>query len=207
MSPLQKMIKSTTKHKPDNHFPAGQQLNLISPAKSESDFVVFLVNLSLLILFFGACSNEYQDDDLEKFTGRWKLYIVESKADSLSGWEPRQDHYKNRQGFIIYDGRGGMGVHHVPEAYEKYQLEGKGGIDSLTMNDLQHLAGNFVYFGKYHVIDSLKIIEHHIESANLPIMWGKTAKRKYTFSGDTLFLNPVADRYPKIRLKWLKLVD
>ena len=68
---------------------------------------------------------------------------------SLSDWKERLGHYKNRQGFIIYDGKGGMGVHHVTDDYELYQIEGKGGLDSLTKQDLRHLADNFVYFGKY----------------------------------------------------------
>jgi hypothetical protein len=132
---------------------------------------------------------------------------VEIQVDSLSNWEPRQDHYRNRQGFIIYDGKGGMGVHHVTENYQDYQFEGKSGLDSLTFNDLRHLADNFVYFGSYKVNDSLQVIEHHIESANFQNMWGTVAKRKYVFSGDTLILNPVTERYPKIRLKWMRLKD
>jgi hypothetical protein len=44
-----------------------------------------------------------------------------------------------------------------------------GGIHSLTTNDLRHLADNFVYFGKYSVINSQKIIHPHIESANFQI--------------------------------------
>lgn len=166
----------------------------------------YLIYISLVFLFF-SCQVEKESSDFNQFTGRWSLHIVEIKKDSISEWEPRQDHYKNRKGFIIYDGQGGMGVHHVTENYEQYKFEGKGNLDSLTTNDLRHLADNFVYFGKYKVLDSLKIIEHHIESVNFQNMWGKVAKRKYTFSGDTLVLNPLSDRYPKIRLKWVRLND
>ena len=163
--------------------------------------------LPCLIVLLFSCKPESEISDFEKFTGRWSLHIVEIQADSLSTWEPRQDHYKNRQGFIIYDGKGGMGVHHVTGNYQDYQFEGKGGLDSLTFNDLRHLADNFVYFGSYKVNDSLQMIEHHIESANFQNMWGTVAKRKYLFSGDTLILNPVTERYPKIRLKWIRLKD
>jgi len=145
--------------------------------------------------------------DFEKFTGRYSLHIVESQNDSISIWEPRQDYYKNRKGFIIYDGKGGMGVHHVTEDYDLYQFEGKGGLDSLSIKDLRHLADNFVYFGRYIVNDSSQVIEHHIESVNFQNMWGTVAKRKYVFSGDTLILNPLTDKYPKIRLKWIRLND
>ncbi|WP_262709998.1 lipocalin-like domain-containing protein [Hyunsoonleella aestuarii] len=160
----------------------------------------------MLTLLF-SCTAENETSDFNKFTGRWTLNIVEIKTDSISNWKPRQDHYKNRKGFIIYDGKGGMGVHHVTENYEKYKFEGSGGLDSLTVNDLRHLANNFVYFVKYKVNDTLNITEHYIESVNFQRMWGTIAKRKYLFSGDTLVLNPLTNRYPKIRLKWIKLND
>jgi hypothetical protein len=168
-----------------------------------------LKNFTLLIILtlFLSCTTENKESDFDKFTGRWTLCVVEIQTDSVSEWKPRQDHYKNRQGFIIYDGKGGMGVHHVTENYDKYVFDGRGGLDSLSTKDLRHLADNFVYFGKYRVNDSLKIIEHHIESANFQNMWGTVAKRKYVFSGDTLILNPITDRYPKTRLKWIRLND
>lgn len=95
----------------------------------------------------------------------------------------------------------------MPENYESYEFQASGGLDSLTVKDLRHLADNFVYFGKYSVNDSLKIVEHHIELVNFQNMWGRVAKREYVFSGDTLILNPLSNRYPKIRLKWLRLND
>jgi len=165
-----------------------------------------LISLIILALLL-SCSSGNEPSDFAKFTGRWTLGLVEMQRDSIAEWKERQDHYKNRQGFIIYDGKGGMGVHHVTENYEYYKFEGKGGLDSLTAKDLRHLADNFVYFGQYKVIDSLAIVEHHIESANFQNMWGTTAKRKYEFSGDTLILSPLNNNYPKIRLKWVKLND
>lgn len=158
------------------------------------------------ILLIG-CKATKAPADFDKFTGRWKLAIVEEQVDSLAEWRPRQDHYKNRQGFIIYDGKGGMGVHHVTENYEQYVFEGKGGLDSLTAKDLRHLADNFVYFGKYKVDHQLYIVAHQIESANFPNQWGTVVKRKYAFVGDTLILSPISITYPKSRLKWIRLND
>lgn len=168
-----------------------------------------LKNLKILVLLtlLISCNVENEKTDFEKFIGRWTLNIVETQTDSTSVWTPRQDHYKNRKGFIIYDGKGGMGVHHVTENYETYVFEGHGGIDSLTVKDLRHLADNLVYFGKYRVNDSLKIVEHHIESVNFQNMWGTIAKRKYQFHGDTLILSPITNSYPKTRLKWIRLND
>ena len=166
-----------------------------------------ILKIIVVITLLLSCNAENEKSDFDKFTGRWSLYVVEIQSDSISAWAPRQDHYKNRKGFIIYDGKGGMGVHHVPENYESYEFQASGGLDSLTVKDLRHLADNFVYFGKYSVNDSLKIVEHHIELVNFQNMWGRVAKREYVFSGDTLILNPLSNRYPKIRLKWLRLND
>ena len=168
-----------------------------------------LKNLKIIVILtlLLSCDAENEPSDFDTFTGRWSLHIVEIQSDSISNWVPRQGNYKNRKGFIIYDGKGGMGVHHVTENYDKYEFEESGGLDSLTVKDLRHLADNFVYFGKYKVNDLLKIIEHHIESVNFQNMWGTVAKRNYLFSGDTLILNPITNRYPKTRLKWVKLKD
>ena len=165
-----------------------------------------LLSILLTITLF-SCNEKGPASDFDKFTGRWELHVVETQADSNANWLPRQDRYRNRQGFIIYDGKGGMGVHHVTEDYQNYEFEGKKSLDSLTRNDLRHLADNFVYFGKYWVNDSLSIIEHHIESVNFQNMWGAVAKRNYVFSGDTLILNPIRDGFPKTRLKWVRLND
>lgn len=161
-------------------------------------------SLLLWLVLATACQTADSPSDFDRFTGRWSLHVVEEQQDSTAAWLPRQDHYKNRQGFILYDGLGGMGVHHVTDGYENYTFEGRGSIDSLTQNDLRHLANNFVYFGQYRVIDSQRIIEHHIESANNPRMWGTVAKRQYLFTDDTLTLLPITERYPRIRLKWVK---
>ena len=85
-------------------------------------YLYFTITISFLL----SCNKETKRSDFDRFTGRWTLNIVETQADSSSIWEPRRDHYKNRQGFIIYDGIGGMGVHHVIENYEKYVFEGSG---------------------------------------------------------------------------------
>ena len=166
-----------------------------------------VVGFALANLIFIGCDTEKGKTDVEKFQGRWQLFVVESKADSISDWKPREDHYKNRFGFIIYDGLGGMGVHHVTENYSTYIIEGKGGLDSLTNNDLRHLANNFVYFGHYKVDPSNKVIEHHIESSNMPSMWNTMASRIYEFNGDTLTLSPMTPSYPKTRIRWVRVDD
>ena len=123
-------------------------------------------------------------------------------------WRDASGHNRNRKGFILYDGLGGMGVHHVSENYENYVFEGKGGLDSLTNRDLRHLANNFVYFGRYRVLENDKIIEHHLESSHHPGRWGTTAERRYEFHGDTLKLYPLntTSGIPA-RIVWLRMKE
>ena len=66
---------------------------------------------------------------------------------------------------------------------------------------------NPIYFASYKVNESDKTIEHHIESANFQGMWGTIAKRKYEFKGDTLTLYPIREKYPKTRLKWVRITN
>ena len=172
--------------------------------RTPAAFCLFIMMIFSLIL---GCNNKSEIADFDKFTGRWSLYIVENKTSDTEPWQPMGGRYEGRQGFILYDGRGGMGVHHVTDNYGDYALKGKGGIDSLSTDDLKHLANNFVYFGKYKVDPEQKLIEHHIESASNPGSWGTMVKRKYGFSGDSLILEPVKSSFPKQRLKWIRVND
>ena len=154
------------------------------------------------------CKDENTTSDFDKFTGRWKLYKIQLQDTLTQNWSDATGNNKNRKGFIIYDGLGGMGVHHVSENYENYEFERKGTLDSLTKKDLRHLANNFVYFGTYKVLENEKFIEHHIESYSNPNAWGKIAKRGYEFKGDTLILLPLSSGSgQQARIIWLKLND
>ncbi len=99
-----------------------------------------------------------------------------------------------------------MGVHQVPLDYDQYELEGKGGRSNLTESDLKQMARNFVYFGGYKVDESRSTIEHHIETHINPERASTTAARYYTFSGDTLFLQPV-DRKSALRIVWQRIYE
>ena len=35
-------------------------------------------------------------------------------------------------------------------------------------------------------------------------MWNEVVKRRFTFSGDTLTLQPLEEQYARLRLKWIK---
>ena len=146
--------------------------------------------------------------DFDKFTGRWKLFKIQIQHATSKNWSDAGGNNANRKGFIIYDGLGGMGVHHVPGYYDQYVFENKGSLDSLTKNDLRHLANNFVYFGKYKVNEVDKIVEHYIESHSNPDAWGTIAKRGYEFKADTLILSPLnTETGNKTRIIWVRLND
>lgn len=171
--------------------------------------------LPILITFiFVQCEQKKSEstvevqNDFQKFTGRWKLGAIQIQDTTNNSWNAAGGLNRNRSGFIIYDGQGGMGVHHVSENYKDYQLEGKGGLDSLSHNDLKMLATNFVYFGKYRVNEKEATVEHHIESHIYPHAWNSIAKRKYEFREDSLILSPIEGNFTApVRLIWLKLDD
>ncbi len=170
----------------------------------------FSLLISILCLLTGCMSpnserdGEKAEDPLEQFRGRWRLYRIERLADN-GEWQvnPR---FAGRQGYILYDGLGGMGVHHVPAGYQSYDMESGIPVDSLSRDDLEHIAGQFIYFGRYSLDTASKTITHHIETDQRPSWWGRDAKRTYAFHGDTLQLMPVtADS--KARIVWIKVTD
>lgn len=167
-----------------------------------------LIGICALTLALIQCNEKTASSDFNKFTGRWKLHKIQLQDTITQNWTDVLGNNKDRKGFIIYDGLGGMGVHHVTENYENFEFEGKGNLDSLTKRDLRHFTNNFVYFGKYNVNDINKTIEHHIESHIYPKSWGSIAKREYKFKGDTLILSPLnKDLRLPIRIIWISLND
>lgn len=166
---------------------------------------LFLVGLAFVLLGCGVPSPVENDDPdpREQFRGRWRLHKIERLDNDRWQVVPGAE---GRQGFILYDGWGGMGVHHVPAGYDAYELESPRPVDSLTRNDLEHLAGQFIYFGRYSLDTINKVITHHIETDKRPSWWGREASRRYVFQGDTLQLFPTTSD-PAVRISWIKVND
>lgn len=165
-------------------------------------FFRLITPLLILVIFFSCSTSETAN---KRFHGMWRLDKFEI-FDSLKGTWIDDTLRKGWSGFILYDGKGHMGVHLVPAGYKDFNT-GKN-ADSLNHDELKQLMGfyrsNFVYFSNYELKDTS--ILHHRLSATEPRNWGNTLIRDFHFNKDTLILaaheNIGAN---KLRLRWIKL--
>jgi hypothetical protein len=142
-----------------------------------------------------------------KFAGMWKLDKYES-FDSVSGkWHdtPGRVGYS---GYILYDGKGHMGVQLLPPEFK--DVFNNKNIDTSDVQelkkDLRLYSASFEYFANCDIKKETNSIEHHIVSSNHPEDWGTTVKRNFVFIFYTLILTAnelIGGR--KTRLRWIRL--
>jgi|SRR5260221_8338298 len=166
-------------------------------------FSKLIFGLFILLTTY-ACKNKQQPND-DKFHGMWKLDKFET-FDSVSAKWSDDTTRIGYSGFILYDGKGHMGVHLTPKGYKDFDTNKN--IDSLDIKDLKELVkfyqSNFVYFADYETTDST--IAHKRLSATNPKDWGSVLTRDFEFKNDTLILIAHESmRGKKIRLRWIKL--
>lgn len=144
---------------------------------------------------------------MDKFTGMWKLDKYES-FDSTSGKWYNTPSRVGYSGYILYDGKGHMGVQLLPPTFK--DVDNNKNIDTLNDKDLKKdlklYSTSFAYFAGCNIKKEENLIEHHIVSSNNPEDWGTTVKRTFEFKGDTLILTAtelIGGR--KTRLRWLRL--
>lgn len=114
------------------------------------------------------------------------------------------EEFKNgMQGYILYDDQGNMAIHLTTVGYENTDLRFPNFDDNIPIEALKHLTGSYVYFAKYSVDEEKQIVEHARISHSNPGQWTDVVPRKYTFSGDTLTLQPLDEEIPE-RLKWVR---
>lgn len=160
----------------------------------------FLILLSLVALFIG-CSQKAKPTDLNRFAGLWSLYIMEQR-DSVTGeWNEWRN---GMQGYILYDEKDNMSVHLTTKGYENTDLRFPNFIDTIPNEALKYLTNSYVYFGKYSVDEQKGVVEHARISHSNPGEWNAVVQRRFTFSGDTLTLQPLEDQNAGLRLKWIK---
>ncbi len=162
---------------------------------------------------FSACMNQTKNSRNGVLAGMYKLYIIENK-DSTGIWR-QQEWAKDGDGYIVYDGNGHMAVHITPKGYKDFKwLDEEPSINSdavrkkiegMTTDELKAAVNEFessyVYFGNYAVDDTADVVTHSRITSSIPAVWGTTVKRKFSFKGDTIILEPLnANR----RLKWIK---
>ena len=170
------------------------------------------LKLLLILVLFSACSNS-KNSRVEKLVGMYKLYIIENK-DSSGEWR-QQDWGKDGDGYIVYDGKGHMAVQITPKGYKDFQwMDEESSIDnkkvkektdSMTTEELKEavkeFSSSYVYVANYSIEDTADIVVHHRISSSLPVVWGTTVRRAFSFSGDTLILRVLNGNR---RLKWIK---
>ena len=144
---------------------------------------------------------------MTKFTGMWKLVKYESVDSSTGKWydTPSRIGYS---GYIMYDGKGHMGVQLLPPGYKELNMTNS--IDSLNSDELQRIvhlySRSFEYFANCNINIADSSIEHHRVSSNNPKEWGTTLIRKFDFRGDTLILTAKElIGGLKTRLRWVKI--
>ena len=159
-----------------------------------------LFGLVTLVTIY-SCQNKPQEDD-NRFRGMWRLDKFES-FDSISNKWVDDTTFMDYTGYILYDGKGHVGVHLTPKGYKDFNTMKN--IDSLDIDQLKALVkfykSNFVYFGDYTLVND-STIEHKRLSATEPQNWGTTLTRFFSFNKDTLVLRLSGK---KTRVRWIKL--
>jgi hypothetical protein len=177
---------------------------------------IFLkINSSLLLfILLSACSGNTKITKESQLAGMYKLYISEIR-DSNGVWY--EDNWtKGGNGFIIYDGLGHGALQITPKGYQDYKWLNekesinkeivKQTIDSMSVDELKaavlQFSSFYAYVASYTVADTAQIVQHQRIASSIPIVWGTTVKRDFSFSGDTLILKVVNGNR---RLKWIKM--
>lgn len=160
--------------------------------------ILLLLSITALLI---ACDQKNQKNGSNQFSGLWSLHIMEQQ-DSLTGeWNVWRN---GMQGYILYDDKDNMSLHLTTTGYEETDLRFPNFNDTISEEALKHLTGSYVYFAKYTVDEQRSIVEHARISHSNPGMWNEVVERRFSFSGDTLILQPVEAATAGLRLKWIK---
>lgn len=148
-----------------------------------------------------ACNQESQNLDNNKLSGLWTLHIMQQQ-DSVTGqWNEWRD---GMQGYLLYDHTENMSLHLTTKGYQNTDLVFPNFNDTISLEALKHLTGSYVYFGKYSIDKKNSIVQHSRISHSNPSMWNEVVRRRFSFSKDTLVLQPVEKTLSGLRLKWIK---
>ena len=87
-----------------------------------------------------------------------------------------------------------MSVHLTTSGYEDSDLRFPNFVDSISNEALKHLNNSYVYFAKYSIDEERGLVEHARISHSNPAEWNVAVQRKFTFSADTLTLQPLEEK-------------
>jgi hypothetical protein len=160
--------------------------------------IIIIFSASILLI---NCNQELKNIQTNKFSGLWKLHIIEQK-DSITGeWSEWRN---GLQGYILYDDKDNMAVHLTSKGYQNTDIEFHDFIDTVSLKELKHRTQSYVYFAKYTVLEDENIVEHARISHSNPNEWNIKVKRWYEFKGDTLILTTLENKNSPLRVKWIK---
>lgn len=155
----------------------------------------------MLGLLFGCIQISKHKKEDNKFAGLWELYIIEQQDPETKQWQQWRN---GMQGYILYDDENHMSVHLTTTGYQDTELRFPNFVDTIPDEALKHLTNSYVYFAKYTVDEDQRTVEHARISHSNPGEWNAVVKRRFTFSGDTLMLEPLEEENSALRLKWIK---
>ena len=165
--------------------------------KSTSKILFFI----FVALLYGCNPASEQNKEENKFSGLWKLHIMEQRNPDTGEWNEWRN---GMQGYILYDNKNNMSVHLTTNGYQDTELRFPNFVDSIPDEALKHLTNSYVYFAKYTIDEDQRTIEHARISHSNPGSWNEVVKRRFTFNGDTLTLQPLEEENSGLRLKWVK---
>lgn len=148
-----------------------------------------------------SCNKKAAHKEVNPFSGLWTLHIMEKLNPETEKWQVWKE---GMQGYILYDDHNNMSLHLTTDGYENTDLRFPNFTDTISIAALKHLTNSYVYFAKYKVDKKEGTVEHARISHSNPGNWNEVVKRRYTFIGDTLILQPVENATSNLRLKWLK---
>ena len=148
-----------------------------------------------------SCSKAVEQKEKNPFTGLWSLAAMDQLNLETNQWQQWRD---GMQGYILYDDLNNMSVHLTTSGYQDTEIRFPNFTDTISTAALKHLTGSYVYVAKYKVDKEAGTVEHARISHSNPGDWNVAVKRKYTFIGDTLILQPVEKANSGLRLKWVK---
>ena len=148
-----------------------------------------------------SCSKAVEQKEKNPFTGLWSLAAMDQLNPETNQWQQWRD---GMQGYILYDDLNNMSVHLTTSGYQDTEIRFPNFTDTISTAALKHLTGSYVYVAKYKVDKEAGTVEHARISHSNPGDWNVAVKRKYTFIGDTLILQPVEKANSGLRLKWVK---
>ena len=147
------------------------------------------------------CTQESKQKETNQFSGLWSLQVMEQLNPETGKWSEWRN---GMQGYILYDNNNNMSIHLTTKGYEATNLRFPNFVDTISHEALKHLTNSYVYFAKYTVNEEESVVEHARISHSNPGMWNEVVRRRFSFSGDTLTLQPLEEETAGLRLKLIK---